>query len=166
LHIFPYAIDAIRLLRRAGYLAIVVTNQAGVARGVVDEAFIGEAHRHLDERFAAGGTGIDAYYYCPHLVDAPLEQYRRSCDCRKPLPGMVRQAERDFGVDVARSWVIGDKWLDIELGKATGAKTILVRTGYGATEERRPRPGVTPDAICTNLIEAAAWILRQGGDVA
>lgn len=159
--IFPYAIDAIRLLRRAGYLVVIVTNQAGVARGVVDEAFVGEAHRYLDERLAAGGTRIDGYYYCPHLVDAPLEQYRVACDCRKPLPGMVRQAERDLGIDVGRSWVIGDKWLDIGLGKAAGTRTILVRTGYGATEERRPHPDFRPDAVCTNLIEAAAFVLRQ-----
>ena len=157
---FPWSIDAVRLLNRAGYLVVIVTNQAGVARGIFDESFIGQAHRHIDVTLAAGGARIDAYYYCPHHPEASIEAYRQQCDCRKPLPGMLRKAEGDLGVDLARSFVVGDRWLDIQLAEAVGAAGILVRTGYGRTEESRPRQGVRATAVVEDLIEAVGWILR------
>lgn len=158
--IFPWSIDAVRLLNRAGYTVVVVTNQAGVARGIVNEAFIGEAHRYLSDRCAAGRATIDAYYYCPHLEDAPVEQYRRRCDCRKPRPGMLRQAAQDHALDLSRSWVIGDRWLDVELAANAGAGGILVRTGYGRTEEGRPPSGVRAEIVVDDLMAAVGWILR------
>ena len=82
---YPWTVDAVKLLNRAGFRVVVVTNQAGVARGIFEERFVGDAHRHLDQRLAAGGARIDGYYYCPHHPDAPLEAYRRRCDCRKPM---------------------------------------------------------------------------------
>lgn len=160
LAIFPWSIDAVRLLNRAGYTVAIVTNQAGVARGIVDEAFIGEAHRYLTDRFAAGRASIDACYYCPHLEDAPVRKYRRRCDCRKPRPGMLRQAAQDLDLDLSRSWVIGDRWLDVELAANAGAKAILVRTGYGRTEEGRPPSGVRAEVVADNLMGAVGWILR------
>lgn len=160
LEIFPWSIDAVRLLNRVGYTVVIVTNQAGVARGVVDEAFIGDAHRYLADRFAAGRASIDACYYCPHLEDAPVRKYRRRCDCRKPRPGMLRQAAQDLDLDLSRSWVIGDRWLDVELAANAGAKAILVRTGYGRTEEGRPPSGVRAEFVADNLMGAVGWILR------
>lgn len=84
-----------------------------------------------------------------------------ACECRKPAPGMIRRAEREFGVDVSRSFVVGDRWLDVELGHAAGVRSVLVRTGYGLAEEARPEGAPRPDLVADNLIEAVAWILRQ-----
>jgi len=157
---FPWSIDAVRLLNRAGYLVVVVTNQAGVARGIFDESFVGEAHRHVDVALAAGGARIDAYYYCPHHPESSIEAYRQVCTCRKPLPGMLRKAEEDLVIDLHQSFVVGDRWLDVQLAQAVGATGILVRTGYGRTEENRPKDDVRAAAIVDDLIEAVVWILR------
>lgn len=159
---YPWSVDAVRLLNQTGFLVIVVTNQAGVARGIFEESFVGEAHRYIDEKLTAGGACIDAYYYCPHHPEASVAAYRQLCECRKPSPGMLRQAERDLNVDLRRSFVIGDRWLDVQMAQATGAKGILVRTGYGRTEERRPKEHVRAATVVDNLIEAVGWILRSG----
>jgi D-glycero-D-manno-heptose 1,7-bisphosphate phosphatase len=156
---FPWTIDAIRALNRAGLIVVVITNQSGIARGFITEAFVADTHRHLSVRLAAGGARIDAYYYCPHHPDGAVEAYRRRCDCRKPASGMVDEAVRDLGLDPARSFVVGDKWLDVGLARAVGARGILVRTGTGAAEEARPQPGVSADAIVDNLAGAVSWIL-------
>ena len=161
LQLFPWSVDAVRLLNRAGFAVVVVSNQAGVARGFCTEAFVGEVQRAIDERMAAAGGRIDGWYYCPHHPDAPLSQYRRQCECRKPRPGMIRQAERDLGIDSTGSYVIGDRWLDVRLAHAVGARGILVRTGYGATEEHEPPEGVVADAVVDNLIDAVSWLLRS-----
>ncbi len=161
LRLFPWTVDAVRVLNRAGFTVVVVTNQDGVARGLVAEAFVAELQREIDTRMKDGGARIDAWYYCPHDPNAKVAAYRRDCDCRKPRPGMVRRAEAELGIDAARSYVIGDKWLDVQLGRAVGAQSILVRTGYGASEERRPPEGVRPDCVADDLIEAVTWILRQ-----
>jgi D-glycero-D-manno-heptose 1,7-bisphosphate phosphatase len=158
---YPWSVDAVRLLNQAGFLVIVVTNQAGVARGIFDESFVGEAHRHIDEKMTAGGACIDAYYYCPHHPEASVANYRQMCECRKPSPGMLRQAERELHVDLCRSFVIGDRWLDIQMAQTAGATGILVRTGYGHTEESRPKEDVRAATIVDNLIEAVGWILRR-----
>jgi len=161
LQLFPWSIDAVRLLNRAGFTVVVVSNQAGVARGFFAEPFVLEVQGEIDARVRAAGGRIDGWYYCPHHPDAPVARYRRQCECRKPRPGMIRQAEADLGIDPSRSYVIGDRWLDVQLARNVGAQGILVRTGYGATEERQPPDGVAAEAIADNLIDAAAWILRQ-----
>ena len=157
--LFPWTVDVIRALNRAGLAVVVVTNQSGIARGLFTEAFVDETHRHLSARLAAGGARIDAYYYCPHHPDGVVDAYRQRCDCRKPSSGLVDRAVRDLDVDPARSFVVGDKWLDIGLARAAGARGILVRTGTGAAEEARPQPGISADAIVDNLAAAASWIL-------
>jgi len=161
LALFPYSVDAVRLLNRAGFRVVVITNQAGVARGFFGEGFVREAHEFLDRTFRAGQARIDGFYYCPHLPEASVEAYRRQCDCRKPRPGMIRDAERDLDLDIPGSYVVGDRWLDVELGLAVGARTVLVRTGYGRTEESRPPAGVRADAVTDNLMDAVTWILRR-----
>ena len=158
---FPYSVDAVRLLNRAGLAVVIVTNQAGVARGIFPESFVAEAHAHLRGRLDAGGAHVDGFYYCPHHPDGTVEPYRRACECRKPGDAMLRQAAEELNLDLARSTVVGDRWHDIEAGRRTGSRTVLVRTGYGRTEEQRPKAGVTADAIVDNLIEAVSWILRE-----
>jgi D-glycero-D-manno-heptose 1,7-bisphosphate phosphatase len=158
---FPFTVDAIRQLNRGGFAVVVITNQAGIARGIVREAFVSEAHRHIEERLAAGGGHIDAFYHCPHHPHGIVESLRRSCDCRKPQPGLIRRAAGDLDLDLARSYTVGDRWRDVEAGRAAGTRTVLVRTGYGAADEGTPKPGVSADAVSDNLAGAAAWILSE-----
>jgi D-glycero-D-manno-heptose 1,7-bisphosphate phosphatase len=158
---YPYSVDAVRLLNRAGFAVIVVTNQAGVARGIFKESFVAEAHQHIRDRVAEGGARIDAFYYCPHHPEAVVESLRLHCECRKPQPGMLRRAASEHGLDLARSFVVGDRWHDIQAGSAVGARSVLVRTGYGRTEEAAPRPGVSAERILDSLIDAVTWILLQ-----
>lgn len=159
LDLFPWTADALRLLRRAGFALVVVTNQSGIAQGLIAEGFVEQAHEEMERRLAPVGAGLDGYYFCPHHPRGSVEKFRRDCRCRKPNPGMIEDAARDLGIDPARSWVIGDKWLDIDLGHAVGARSILVRTGWGAEQERRRPEGQQVDAICDNLIAAVAVIL-------
>ncbi len=158
---FPWSVDAIRVLNEAGLLVVVVTNQAGVARGYFDEALVRDTHALIDRRLAAGRARVDAYYYCPHHPQGVVESLRQTCECRKPKPGMIDQAARDLDIDVAGSFVVGDRWLDIEMGRAAGTQAVLVRTGYGQNEERRPEDQVRADYVADNLMDAASWILRR-----
>jgi D-glycero-D-manno-heptose 1,7-bisphosphate phosphatase len=160
LSVFPWTTDAIRLLNRAGFAAVVVTNQSAVGRGIVDEPFLHSVHAALDARLAAGRARIDAYYFCPHHPDAEVVRYRQACRCRKPGPGMIEQACRDLEIDPARSVMVGDRWLDVECGRAAGTRSVLVRTGHGGHEADHPPDGARADAILNNLMEAVAWILR------
>lgn len=161
--LFSYAIDSIRLLNRAGFAVVVVTNQAGIANGIVTEAFLKEAHEWIGQRVAEAGGRIDAFYYCPHLPTAVVAEYRTDCDCRKPKPGMILNAARDLSLDLARSFTVGDRWRDIEMGLAAGTRSILVETGYGKTEASRRPSHIEPVPVVANLIEATSWILRTGG---
>ena len=159
LELYPFAIDAIRLFRRAGYLVVVITNQAGVAQGLYDEDFVETTARFLASQAERGNTQIDGHYYCPHSPDAVVERYRVDCECRKPKAGMAFRAAEELGIDLSRSVVIGDRWRDLAVARAVGARGILVKTGYGATEALRPPPGLSADAVCDDLIGAAVWLL-------
>jgi D-glycero-D-manno-heptose 1,7-bisphosphate phosphatase len=158
--LFPWTIEALRLLRRLGYALVVVTNQAGVARGFYDEAFVHSVHEHLGKRFAAAGAPVDRFYYCPHHPDATVAEYRASCECRKPNIGLAERAVRELGVDLPRSYVVGDRWLDVRLANNVGARGILVKTGYGAHEWRHPEEGAAPWAVVDHVFAAASAILR------
>jgi D-glycero-D-manno-heptose 1,7-bisphosphate phosphatase len=161
LSLFPWTADALRLLKRAGFATVVVTNQSAIARGIIDESFLARVHRELDARLAAGGAAIDRYYFCPHFPDATIDRYRQACRCRKPGPGMIEQACREMGLDPQQSVMVGDRWLDVACGQAAGTRTVLVRTGHGAHEAESPVGGVRADAILNNLMEAVAWMLRS-----
>jgi D-glycero-D-manno-heptose 1,7-bisphosphate phosphatase len=158
---YPWSVDAVRALNHAGFPVVVITNQSGVGRGIFTEPMVEDVHRHISSLLDAGGARIDAYYYCPHHPEATLQAYRRRCDCRKPGCGMIARASADLDLDPSRSFVVGDKWIDVGAAHAAGARGILVRTGYGATEETEPRSDLQADAIVDNLVEAVSWILRQ-----
>jgi D-glycero-D-manno-heptose 1,7-bisphosphate phosphatase len=160
LELFPWTVDAIRLLNRAGFAAVVVTNQSAIGRGVIDEPFLNHVHAVIDARLTAGRARMEAYYFCPHHPDAELEPYRQVCRCRKPQPGLIERACRELHLDPTRSVMVGDRWLDVACGRAAGTRTVLVRTGHGAHEEERRPAGATADAILNNLMEAVGWILR------
>lgn len=127
------AVEAIKRINQMGYLAIVVTNQAGVARGYYTEQDVMTLHRYVDAELAKSGAKIDAYYYCPHHVEYGEV---RDCNCRKPKPGMLLAAKRDFDIDLSKSFLIGDKAIDIIAAQAVAVQPVLVRTGYGIAEQK------------------------------
>ena len=159
---YPWAIDAIRLLNRAGFLVIVVTNQGGIGLGFYTEDFVRTLHAELGAQVAAAGGRVDEWFYCPHHPLARVDALRVDCDCRKPRPGMIRQAASAFDIDLPASYVIGDKASDLGLARAVGAQGILVRTGYGEAEAGR-HAGAVADAafVAHTMIDATSWILEQ-----
>jgi len=163
LRLIPGAAQAIRRLNDAHYLVVLVTNQSGIARGYFSEEFVRETHELLKAMLAREGARIDAAYYCPHHPKAGDSSYTRMCECRKPGIGMIEQAVSDLRIDVRNSFVIGDKWSDVELGQRAGAHAILVGTGYGADDPGNKRPDRVrePDLIALSLKDAADWILRH-----
>lgn len=161
---FTYTLDAIRLLNRAGFLVCVTTNQSGIGHGYYTEATLRAIHSHMAGELERGGASVDAWFYCPHHPHASLEAYRSACDCRKPEPGMIRQAGEQFDIDLGRSFVIGDKDADVQSAVRAGARGVLVRTGYG-DDVRRFHDGEVPGAahIATDLMAAVAWLLVASG---
>ena len=159
--LYPWSIESVKLLNRAGFKVVVVTNQAGVARGLFDEDFIHEAHRFLDQKFSDGGATIDKFYYCPHHPEASVEAYRSECDCRKPKAGMLWKAAQELQLELSHSFVIGDRLSDLRLGQAVGARSLLVRTGYGETTARELTDDVEVAYTAPELMTAVAWILRH-----
>jgi D-glycero-D-manno-heptose 1,7-bisphosphate phosphatase len=161
LKFFPFTIDAVRLLNRAGLPVVVISNQSGVARGLFPESFVAEAHASIERRLRLGGACLDGFYYCPHHPDAAVSEYRCRCDCRKPAPGLLRRAAKDLGLDLARSVVVGDRWDDVLTARPVGGRGVLVRTGYGQSLEFAPPDGARADAIVDDLAAAVAWILGK-----
>ena len=151
--LIPGAAAAIRRLHEAGYLAVVVTNQAGVAKGLYPESDIAPVHAKLRELLAAEGDAPDAFYYCPHHP-----KFTGVCGCRKPAPGMLLRAARDLDIDLGRSVMVGDRMSDVEAGRRAGcAKSYLVRTGYG--EEVLRTADVTGVPVAADLAAAVEdWL--------
>jgi D-glycero-D-manno-heptose 1,7-bisphosphate phosphatase len=158
---FPYSVDAIRVLNRAGLAVVVITNQAGIARGIVKPSFVDEAHRYIAARVEAGGARIDGFYFCPHYTSGTVQEFVRACECRKPGPGMLTRAAVDLNLDLSHSFTVGDRWHDVAAGAAVGARGVLVRTGLGRRDEAKPEPGTQASAIVDDLAAASAWILEQ-----
>lgn len=143
LHLFSYTEECIRQIHKKGYYAIVITNQSGIARGMFSERTLQDMNEYLKRK-----TGIDAVYYCPHHPNGSVEQYRRTCQCRKPETGLLEQASRDFNIDMERSYMAGDRASDILVGQRMGIKTVLLESGYGTA---RLEENVEPDYVMTDL---------------
>jgi D-glycero-D-manno-heptose 1,7-bisphosphate phosphatase len=154
----PGAPEAIRLLREAGFLLVVVTNQSGISRGYYDEAALERLHAFMDEELARLGTKVDAYYFCPHHPQHGIGPYRSDCACRKPLPGMLLAAAADLSIDLAVSFMVGDKLADVEAGLAAGCRPLLVLTGYGTADSAAVPAGVP---VCADLLAAARTIIAS-----
>ena len=159
---YASTIDAVRLLNRAGFLVFVTTNQAGIGLGLLDESILGRLHGEMTRVLDAEGAQIDGWFHCPHHPSAVIEALRMECTCRKPQPGMIQQAQAQFGFDLERSFVVGDKMADVGLATGVGARGVLVRTGYGEDVVRQ-HGGTVPGAafVAANLMEATSWILGQ-----
>jgi len=149
--LLPGAAEAIRRLREAGFLVVMVTNQAGIGHGHLAEDTLGEIHARLQELLSRKGTKLDGIYYCPHTPEDV-------CPCRKPAPGMLLRAAEELGIDLSRSYMVGDMTTDIEAGKRAGCFSILVRTGFGGSDGRSDSE---PDAVCDDLPSAVDFILKR-----
>lgn len=158
LRIIPGAFEAVRLLKQAGLLVIVITNQSGIARGFFDEAFVRGIHRHMKRLFREKDAVIDGFYYCPHHPEEGKGQYLQACSCRKPEPGMLIRAAQEMDIDLEHSYIVGDTLKDVEAGQRAGCQGVLVRTGYGRNVDSGM---VKPDHVAKDILAAAHWILKD-----
>lgn len=161
LELLPGAAHAIRGLNRAGLLAIVVTNQAKIARGTCAESDLEQIHDKLEALLEKEGAYLDAIYYCPHhpVRGSPGErpELKLKCDCRKPGIAMIERAASDFSIQMKNSWLIGDTTVDLQTAQNAGVRSILVRTGYGGQDGRWP---AQPDFEFGDVREAVEFVLE------
>jgi D-glycero-D-manno-heptose 1,7-bisphosphate phosphatase len=163
LRLLPGAADGVRRLRAAGFAVVVVTNQSGIARGLVDVGALATIHAALARRLAAHGARLDGIYVCPHHPAAGRAPWRRRCRCRKPAPGLIRRAVRELGIDLARSYCVGDSAVDLGLALATGTRGVLVLTGHGRRTARTRHDGLPIAHVALNFRAAAKWIIHDAG---
>lgn len=161
--VFPYSAAAIKYLNDNGWLAIVVTNQAGVARGYFSEDMIQTVHAALTNELARDGASLDAVYYCAHHPSVGELPYRVDCDCRKPKAGLIARATQDFEIDLVESWMIGDRYSDVQLARNAGVRSMFVLSGYGRGEWEHQRANwiEQPDLVAENLLEAVRAIVEK-----
>jgi D-glycero-D-manno-heptose 1,7-bisphosphate phosphatase len=160
-HLFPFSAQAIQAINRCGAKAVIISNQAGVARGYFPESLVVEVNEKVVRGLEDAGAHVDAIYYCPHHPDVGIAPYRLDCDCRKPRRGMLDRAVRELGVDLSRSFVIGDRKSDVETAALHGLRSALVLTGYGRGEweYQAPHWKHQPEWVCGNLMEAVEKVL-------
>ena len=153
--LLPEAAPAIRRLNEAGLPVVVITNQSGAARGYFPPSMVEEVHTRMQELLAREGARVDAIYTCLHAPDA-------GCPCRKPQPGLVLQAAKELGLDLHRSFLVGDRYMDMQTAANAGVQGILVLTGYGLGEHEQFHTSspVTPVHVAMNLIEAGEYIVK------
>ncbi len=159
LRLLPGVAAAIRRLGDAGFAIVLVTNQSGVARGRMTLATVDAIHAELARRLAARGATLAGIYVCPHHPDAGAPPFRRRCQCRKPAPGLVRRAARDLGLDLGRSYCVGDGAVDLGLAAATGTRGVLVLTGHGRATRRALDRRLPVAHVAANFRAAAKWII-------
>lgn len=166
LKMIPAAHEAIRLINLSGMKAIVVTNQAGVARGFFTEKFVRQTHEVIQTALLEKKASIDKFYYCPHHPTEGTGIYLQNCNCRKPSPGMLLQAAHDLDIELGSSYMVGDRYRDVETAKKVGVKGILVKTGYGREVLQDVDPDVAtagnkPDFVAEDILEAVKWIMKD-----
>lgn len=150
--LLPGVAQGLALLRDAGFLLIVVTNQAGIARGYYDQSEMDRLHEHMHKKLAQDSVSLDAIYFCPHHPQGRVQMLALECDCRKPAPGMVLQAAKDLDLDLAASVLIGDKLSDVQAGRRAGVgRTIIVESGHNLNIAGRQQA----DFVAADLLAAA-----------
>ena len=152
--VYPWSGDAIRKINASGMKAILTTNQSGIARGYFPESTVHEVHQLLQVELKQWEAHIDAIYFCPHLPED-------NCECRKPRPGMMLRAARELEIDLGRSYMVGDRYVDVRAAHAAGVRSVLVCSGDGAAEMAKYAglPGPQPDFVADNLLHAVDAIL-------
>jgi D-glycero-D-manno-heptose 1,7-bisphosphate phosphatase len=166
IHVIDGIPEALRRLKKAGFLLIIVSNQPVVARGLITETEVIALNDEIQHRIIqSGGCGFNGFYFCPHHPNATLQEFRIVCECRKPAPGLLFQAATDKAIDLKTSFMVGDRITDIIAGKNAGCTTIQVLSGM---HEAAPIVTTGPidlsikaDHICSNLLQAANWILEK-----
>ncbi|MFO7980235.1 MAG: HAD family hydrolase [Candidatus Aminicenantes bacterium] len=162
INIYPYSYEAVRKINKAGFLAIVITNQSGVGRGLIKEEALKEIHQKMKKSFLKNKARLDGMYYCPHYIDSSIPKYQKDCRCRKPHPGLALKAAREFNINLSDSYMIGDKVEDILFGKNIKAKSILVLTGFGKDSRvQLDKMNIEPAYVAKNLLDAVNWILEN-----
>src|SRR5687768_4120951 len=161
--LFPYSAQAIKVLNNSGWLAILITNQAGVARGYFSEDIILSVHDRLRSDLEVEAAKLDAVYYCAHHPTVGEPPYRLECDCRKPKTGLIDRATKDFDIDLTASWMIGDRYSDIELARNAGLHSAFVLSGYGRGEWEFQRSAwkLEPEVVADNLLDVARIIIER-----
>ena len=160
--LLPQAAEAIARLNRQQIPVILISNQSGVARGKFSESFVEETHHYLQKILSRKGAHLDDFFFCPHHPESGSAPYKKACNCRKPAPGLLYKAATRHLLDLSKSYVIGDKLIDVELALRVGGKGILVETGYGKSEkEKIDQLRTIPNLICADLNSAASWILAE-----
>ncbi|MFV2065299.1 MAG: D-glycero-alpha-D-manno-heptose-1,7-bisphosphate 7-phosphatase, partial [Chloroflexota bacterium] len=160
LQLLPRAARAIRMINEMDYLAVVVSNQPGVAKGKCDHAFLEAVDAELSTQLGRQGARLDALYYCLHHPEARVESLQIECDCRKPKPGLLLKAARELHVDLHQSFMVGDSVVDIQAGKAAGCRTILVN---GHHQHPPGDSAVRPHHTTSDLLAAIEAIKREEG---
>jgi len=179
LKLYENTAQAIKLINETGMKAIVITNQSGIARGYFDEQFVKQVHQRIQYVLQQQGAFIDAFYYCPHHPTEGTGKYLQSCSCRKPEPGMLIAAARDLNIDLKDSYTIGDMLKDIQVAARVGAKSVLVKSGYGMHTlaqgiletpgkthiqmENIEKAMINPDYIAEDILDAVKWIMQDRG---
>ena len=162
--LLPGVAEALAQLTRAGVLLIVVSNQSGVARGLLDAGTLLAVQRKMDRELEPLGARIDGYYHCPHHRTVGVAPERRACRCRKPQAGLLERAAQDFDIDWGRSVGVGDDVRDLQAFAARDLPSVLVGTGKGrSARQRLAEDGKDPDLFCAHLAEAVPWILHHCG---
>ena len=161
--LLPRTAEAVRLLNEHGFLAIIVTNQSGVARGYFPIELVNEVHEHLKELLRKEGAYVDGIFFCPHYHRGEVGEYTIECNCRKPRPGLIEKARENLDIDMAGSYLIGDRVSDIELAKRCNLKGVLVKTGYGKgdLEYVFPNSRAKPLHVAKDLLAAVRWIIKD-----
>ena len=158
--LFTYSASAIKLLNETDWLAIVVTNQAGVPRGYFSEDMVQVVHQQLKQELKDEGARLDAIYYCAHHPSVGEPPYRFDCDCRKPRPGLIKRATEELDIDLNASWMVGDRYSDIEMARNARVNSAFLLSGYGRGEWEYQRSNWQhqPDLVAENLLEAVKTI--------
>ncbi|MFC1821286.1 D-glycero-alpha-D-manno-heptose-1,7-bisphosphate 7-phosphatase [Thermodesulfobacteriota bacterium] len=161
--LLPRVPEAIKLLNQRNFLVIIITNQSGVARGYFPVGLVDEVHDYMRKTLEEQGAVIDDIFFCPHHPRGIIPEFREACDCRKPKTGLVDQACQSFNIDLSRSYVVGDRYTDIELAETLGIGSVMVETGYGKGDMAYilPRKSLKPTFIAADLFDAVTGIIKR-----
>lgn len=162
-HLLPDAAKAIKLLNDNDIPVVVVSNQSGLARGYFPPELVAEVHAEMKKLLAEKGAAVDGIYFCPHHPEAVKAEFRQACTCRKPGTGLLEQAAGDLNLDLKNSFLVGDRWSDLQCAVKAGCVPVLVLTGYGRGDYRYigPTQDIQPEFVGENLLQAAEWIIAR-----
>lgn len=155
----PGSVEAIKMLKDAGYKIIIVSNQSGVARGLLTEDMLQTIDKLIRRAILNGGGQVDGSYYCPHHPEHGVYPYKQACECRKPHVGLIKKAVKEHHIDLSKSFMVGDHSTDIETAHRAGIRSAFITTGHGKEEKKNLKE--PPDHFADNLLEAAKWILSR-----